>query len=90
MEQKSRPIAENEQRSRSPCKKAVEYLEMYCGKEDGDDNEHSWDVDEGDDHRNEECECNESWTMPLGRTDDHCHEFENTGSCTKRTVSFCT
>ena len=58
MEQKSKSIAENEQRSSSPYKKTVEYLEMYCGKEDGDDSEHGWDEDEGDDHRNKAYECN--------------------------------
>ena len=60
MEQKSRHITENEQRSRSANKKGVEYLEMYGGKEDGDDSEHSWDKDEGDDHENKTYECNES------------------------------
>ena len=77
VEQKSRPIAENEQRSRSSYKKAVEYLEMYCGKEDEDDSEHGWEEDEGHDHRNKTYECKESWKMPPGRMDDH--EFQNAG-----------
>ena len=59
MKQKSRTIAENEQRSRTPHETAVEYLEMYCGKEDGDDSVDSWDKDEGDGHRNKIYECNE-------------------------------
>ena len=46
------------------------------------------DEDEGDDHRNKTYECNEIWKMPLGRMDDHCYEFQNTGSCTKRNGKF--
>ena len=68
----------------------MEYLEMYCEKEDGDDSEHGWDEDEGDDHRNETYECNESWKMPWAEWMTIAKSLKIQDHAQKGIVSFCT